>query len=181
MALALRRSHYCVFMVPTPKTKTFLLKLGRIVELFLVISNACVDEGGGGWHVCLGFFLILFHLRLQIEVSAVLLLAAAQGWPAPLNSAQRSTSAQTCSWDYGAAETDEWRQGNNKSMNQPQGTGRCGTKWVWTDTGMLVEEIDASLGAVEKTCWVECPRTILRLRCCSSYKDNVSVKPLVDF
>lgn len=93
-------------MVPTLKAKPFLLKLGRIVGLFLVISSACVDEGGGGCRVC-GFFLILFHLRLQIEVSAVLLLAAAQGPPAPLNSAQRSTSAQTCSRDYRAAESDE--------------------------------------------------------------------------
>lgn len=44
------------------------------------------------------------------------------------------------------------RGATSKSGNQPQCTGRCGTKRDRTDTGTLVEETDACLGAVEKTC-----------------------------
>lgn len=156
MALAPRSSQYCVFTVPTMKTKTFSLKLGRTVGLFLVISSACVDEGGGGWRVWL-FFLIIFLIffnyfsfSLAPTDWSVCTAVACSSPRATSSSEQRSeesTSVQACSQDY--------RGSRNKWMR----TGEQQVKlWISLSAQSIVEQSRAwlTLAHLSRRCLSGC-------------------------
>lgn len=87
-ALVPKRTWYWVFRVPTLKTKTSSLKLERAVGLFLVISNACVDEGGGGWWLGL-LFLFIFKISLLLQIDMLLVVPSDAQRPPVLSSERR--------------------------------------------------------------------------------------------
>jgi len=102
---------------------------------------------GGGCDFIFFLIIFLFLLCPQIKVSVVFLLAAAEGPPAPLNSAQRSTSAQACSWDY--------RSNRNKSTK----TGEQQLKlWISLSAQGVVEQNGAwlTLACLSRRCLSGC-------------------------
>lgn len=111
-ALAPKRTRYWVCRVPTLKTKTSSLKLERAVGLFLVISNACVDEGGGGWWLGL-LFLFIFKISLLLQID-VLMVVPSDAQRPPVLSLERPPRAETCSGDYESSRNTQMKTGKEK-------------------------------------------------------------------